>query len=185
MGMAFTLERYLQTAPAHFDLVPHPHTATSLQAAHACHISGSRFAKAVMLEDDERHYLMAVLPATQQVELDPICAYTGRRMHLADEEELAKIFPDCESGAVPPLGSAYGMRTVWDGTLLGQPDLYFEAGDHATLVHMKTSDFIRLLGDADTLDFAVPMRGNAIAWRDLDFTAMAADESWRDLDDSN
>lgn len=181
MSMAFTLERYLQRAPAHFDLLSHPHSASSLQTARLSGIPGTQLAKAVMLEDGAHRYLMAVLPASKKVEFAPICEYTGREMHLASEEEFNRVFADCENGAVPPLGKAYGMQTVWDETLLAEPDLYFEAGDHETLVHMKTSDFIRLLGDADPLDFAAPFNGELETWRDLDFS----DRGWYDSDDWN
>ncbi|HKO87142.1 MAG TPA: YbaK/EbsC family protein [Burkholderiales bacterium] len=156
MSMAFTLERYLQAAPAPFDLLSHRHTMTSLEAARVSQVRGTQLAKAVLVEDEAHRYLMAVLPATKKVELASISAYAGCEMHLASETEFKRLFADCESGAVPPLGSAYDMPTIWDKNLLAESDLFFEAGDHETLIHMKTSDFIRLLGDADPLDFAAP-----------------------------
>ncbi len=39
------------------------------------------------------------------------------------------------------------METVWDDSLMLQPELYFEAGDHEHLVHVKSRDFFRLLAD--------------------------------------
>lgn len=173
MSMASTLERYLHDFPAHYDLIDHPHTATALQAAGVSRIPRERMAKAVMLEDDSQHYVLAVLPATQKVELERLRDQTRRDLHLASEAAFGKCFADCERGAVPPLGAAYGVETIWDDGLLSAPDLYFEAGDHETLVHMKTSDFIRLLGDADRLDFAAPGNG------------ARAESMWIDADDSN
>ena len=173
MSIASTVERYLHSSPAHFDLIDHPHTATSLQAAGISHIPREKMAKGVMLEDDSDHYVLAVLPATQKVELDRLKAQMNRDFHLANERKFRKTFNDCEHGAVPPLGAAYGVETIWDEGLLGAGDLYFEAGDHKTLVHMKTSDFIRLLGDAQPLDFAAPE----------DFGG--AERLWMDTDDSN
>jgi prolyl-tRNA editing enzyme YbaK/EbsC (Cys-tRNA(Pro) deacylase) len=58
-------------------------------------------------------------------------------LRLATEAKLKYLLKDCEPGAVPPLGAAYGLETVWDDSLLEQSDTYFEAGDHETLVHMK------------------------------------------------
>ena len=43
---------------------------------------------------------------------------------------MGALFKDCEFGAVPPLGLAYGMSTVIDDCLSEQPEIYFEAGDH-------------------------------------------------------
>lgn len=183
MSMSFSVERYLRDAPAHYDLLSHPHAATSLQCARKGRVPGESLAKAVVLEDEAHHYVMAVLPATHKVQFELLHEGTGRSMYLADEQDLEKIFADCEAGAVPPLGVAYGLETFWDDGLLESGDLYFEAGDHETLIHMKTSDFIRLLGDADHMRFSVPGGINA----DLDFSDLAsdADLSWRDVDDWN
>lgn len=153
MGMAATLESYLRKHPAPFELLHHTHSATSLQSARTSHIPADRIAKAVMLEDDER-CLLAVLPATSRVRLGELSAHTGRVMRLADEEELRRVFTDCESGAVPALGCAYGLETIWDNSLEDGPDIYFEAGDHETLVRMRTSDFVRMIGDRQRTHFA-------------------------------
>lgn len=37
------------------------------------------------------------------------------------------------------------------------PELYFEAGDHETLVRVKTSDFIGLLEGASHMAFSAPI----------------------------
>ncbi len=52
---------------------------------------------------------------------------------------------DCEVGAIPPLGQAYGIRTVVDRQLLDQDDIYFEGGDHRSVVHLKGGSFRRLM----------------------------------------
>ena len=48
-------------------------------------------------------------------------------------------------GAVPPLGPAYGIESIWDEQLMNEPDLYFELGDHKHLVHVRTRDYLALL----------------------------------------
>ena len=37
------------------------------------------------------------------------------------------------------------METILDDSLLEQPDVYFEAGDHEHLVHLEAWDLVRLL----------------------------------------
>ena len=58
------------------------------------------------------------------------------------------MFPDCELGAIPPVGMLYDIDTVVDDSLLEQPDIYFEAGDHEHMIHMKRKAFGLLMGDA-------------------------------------
>ncbi|MGI9277308.1 MAG: YbaK/EbsC family protein, partial [Endozoicomonas sp.] len=61
------------------------------------------------------------------------------------EKELKELFPDCDSGAVPALGTAYGMNTCWDDELNSVQDVYVEAGNHRELVHMDREQFKQLM----------------------------------------
>ena len=70
-----------------------------------------------MLLEDERGYVMAVLPASHRVDLKKLRRKLHRKLELATEEELGEIFRDCEIGAVPPLGAAYGVPVVYDDHL--------------------------------------------------------------------
>lgn len=157
MGMAMKLADYLRAHPVQFDLLTHSHTGNSLQAAEAMHVPPGCLAKAVVLEDEGAHMLMAVLPASRKLKLADLRSHTGRMLRLATEAELRERFDDCELGAVPPIGKAYGMETILDDSLMAQPELYFEAGDHETLVRVKTSDFVGLLEGAPHMPFSAPV----------------------------
>jgi Ala-tRNA(Pro) deacylase len=157
MGMAMKLADYLHAHPVQFDLVTHSRTGNSLQSAEAMHVSPGCLAKAVVLEDEDARMMMAVLPASRKLKLDDLRSRTGRMLRLATEAELRERFDDCETGAVPPIGNAYGMETILDKSLMAQPELYFEAGDHETLVRVKTSDFVGLLEGAPHMAFSAPM----------------------------
>ena len=149
MTIAHTVRNYLEQQRVPFEVVTHSHTGSSLRTADQAEISPGRLAKAVLLEDDleHSHYLMAVVPATHRVQLGELSRRAGRPVHLATEEDAVGLFADCEAGAIPPLGPAYGVETIWEDSLMEQPDLYFEAGDHEHLVHLNSADFARLLPD--------------------------------------
>lgn len=147
MTIAATVENYLKQNQAPFEVVTHPHTRSSLKTANMAHIPSERLAKAVMLED-EAGYLMAVVPATYHVNLGALRHQLGRNVGLATESDVGRLFKDCELGAIPPLGPAYGIETVFDESLTQQPDIYFEAGDHEELIHMSRDLFVKLLGMA-------------------------------------
>ena len=68
----------------------------------------------------------------------------GQDIHLASEPEVAEVYRDCDRGAVPPVGPCYGLDVIIDTSIDQQPELYFEAGDHATLVHVTGGEFARL-----------------------------------------
>ena len=149
MTLAHTVELSLAQSDTPYELVRHSHTRSSLQTAHRAEIPPAALAKAVLLEDDleHNHFMMAVVPASHRVELAELARQAGRRVHLASEEDAAGLFGDCEAGAIPALGAAYGIETIVDDSLLAQPEVYFEAGDHELLVHVKAQDFGRLLSD--------------------------------------
>ena len=158
MPIAQTIQRYLAQHQVPFELVAHRHTGSSLDSASEAHIQPDRLAKAVLLADDleRRHFIMAVVPASHRVELDRLSQQAGRRMHLATEKDAAGLFVDCEAGAIPPIGPAYGVETILDDSLMEQPELYFEAGDHQHLVRLKTPNLVKLLAPCAHGQFSHP-----------------------------
>lgn len=148
MAVAITLQDYLNRWGVEYEVVPHPHTGSSLETAESAHIPGNNLAKCVMTED-YRGYLMVVIPANHQVEFSQLDYELDRRLELATEQELADIFTDCEVGAIPPLGEAYGIDVALDDSLTDCDDVYFEAGDHTELIHLSGEDFRDLMAGAE------------------------------------
>ncbi len=64
---------------------------------------------------------------------------------LSEENQAAGYFPDCDAGAIPPLGPAYGVKTLMDEALASLAYVYFESGDHRTLIRVDGVDFLELL----------------------------------------
>ena len=77
-------------------------------------------------------------------------------MSLADEDEIGCLFPDREFGAVPPVGAAYGLPVMVDDALAAQPDIYLEAGDHLSLLHVSGEQFAGLMQDVQHGRFSSP-----------------------------
>ncbi|MDR9437613.1 MAG: YbaK/EbsC family protein [Thiohalophilus sp.] len=144
MAIARTLQTYLAHKGIAYDLLPHRHTDTSVNSANSAHIPPDRLAKSVILED-ENGYVMAVIPANRHVRIGHLNRALNRRMGLATEAELSPLFSDCDPGAVPPLGDAYGIATVVDESLDECPEVFLEAGDHEDLIHLKGTAFRRLM----------------------------------------
>jgi len=146
MAIASTVSNFLMAQDVDYDVLAHPHTATSGESAQAAHVPGSRLAKSVILED-EQGFLMVVLPSSRQVNMQELHRQLNRNLVLATEHELGGLFADCEIGALPPIGSVYGVETVVDDAIAEQPDIFFEAGDHEQLIHVSGETFQTLLGE--------------------------------------
>jgi len=144
MGVAITLQQYLSHNAIAYDCVEHEHTGCAIRSAEASHISSDCLAKAVVLRRREG-YIIAVLPASRLVRLEEVGGWLKQPVALASEREIGALFPDCEAGAIPPIAAAYGLRSLVDDNLEAQPDIYFEAGDHRTLVHVAHDEFHKLM----------------------------------------
>jgi Ala-tRNA(Pro) deacylase len=153
MTIAPKLSEALVKAGVTYEVVEHPQAPSASRTAEAAHAPGNRLAKAVVLQDREG-YLLAVVPSTHRLDFDALEQLLGRRLELAREAEVGKLFPDCEVGAVPPLGDAYGLDMMVDESLTQEPEVYLEAGDHRRLVRVSGADFATLTGGARRAHFS-------------------------------
>jgi Ala-tRNA(Pro) deacylase len=153
MTIAKTVERYLQEHGTSYTLVHHPPSLSSKQTAAVAHVQPDQIAKAVVLGDD-KGFLMAVIPGDRHVELHKLSDKLRRQFVLVSEQRIAPIFKDCELGAIPPLGPAYGMHTIVDDSLVGREHVFFVGGDHDNLMRVDGEAFVRLLGEAQHGQFS-------------------------------
>jgi Ala-tRNA(Pro) deacylase len=155
MSISNTLRKYLVAHDVKVKLITHSPTGSSMESAEQAHVSGDALAKGVLVKDDEG-YLLVVVPSDYHVDLDSLRRFLGQPVELASEEELGDLFPDCELGAVPPLGHAYGIKTIWDPktTLGSERQVFFEAGDHVHLVRVSGEKFHELMAPADRGKFS-------------------------------
>jgi Ala-tRNA(Pro) deacylase len=154
MAIAITLKQFLADSGIDYEMLTHPRAVSSSKTAEVSHIPGARLAKAVVLKDGKDGYLLAVLPASHHIQLDALQGWLGRPVVLATEEEIEALFDDCDLGAVPPIGNAYGLDVVMDESLGGDDDVYFEGGDHATLIRVAGTSFDKLMGNAHQGQFS-------------------------------
>lgn len=151
MSMSQTVKHQMEANSINYELIHHPHTRSSMETAGAAHVASYHVAKAVIVKDDD-DYLMVVVPSSHHVHLGKLHQLLGEEVGLATEDELVSLFPDCEGGAIPPLGGAYKLITLVDPALLRQKEIYFESGDHENLIKVSGKQFIRLLSEAEPVE---------------------------------
>ena len=145
MTIATRVHQFLNEQQIPYSTVTHSPSHSSAQSAIAAQVPLQKVAKAVILKDDVNNYLMALIPASNRVRVRHINELTARDMSLATESEVNKRFTDCENGAIPPIGQPYNMDMIWDNRLGNTTDLYLEAGDHETLIHIKQQAFQKMM----------------------------------------
>lgn len=144
MDIAPTVVSELARQGITYDIIHHRHSDSSMNVAHSAHIPASKMVKSVILED-QLGYVMALIPANQHLKIRELNSRLNRELELASEEEIGQLFKDCEIGAIPPIGSAYGMEMIMDYNLDDNDDVYIEAGNHTDLLHLNASSFQKLM----------------------------------------
>jgi Ala-tRNA(Pro) deacylase len=123
----------------------HHRTAYTAQAvAEHEHVRGSRFGKVVVAIADGRPVLL-VMPAYARV--DPVRARTAlgaAEFRLAEEDEIARLLPDVEVGAIPPLRHWPDVEIWMDSSLQHEGEFVFQAGTHEETIHMDFADWVRI-----------------------------------------
>lgn len=153
--MASKLKKFLDRKQVSYETIAHIAAVTAQEIAAKAHVPGREFAKTVMVRLDD-HLAMAVLRADMMVNLDALQKVTGaKRADLASEADFCDLFPECETGAMPPFGNLYGLEVFVDAMLAEDEEIVFNAGTHEELVKMSYQDFERLVD---------PVRAN-LAWK--------------------
>ena len=156
MATAITVRQFLDDEDLPYEEIRHEPSHTSLQAAKSARIAPRLLAKAVLLVAEGR-YVMAIVPTARHVKLAELGQKFGRNFGMATEQTIKGIFRDCVPGAMPALGPAYGLETIWDDSLMNGPELYFEAGDHEHLIRMRTDDYLRVVRTCAHGEFTEPV----------------------------
>jgi Ala-tRNA(Pro) deacylase len=122
----------------------HVPTYSAQYAASVMHVPGKEVAKTVVLRTG-KDVLLAVLPASYQINLEKLSAAVGARVRLVEENECNGLFPDCEPGVFPAFGELYGLPVYLDGALAEDPEIILSAGTRSDAVRMGNADFVRMV----------------------------------------
>jgi Ala-tRNA(Pro) deacylase len=142
----------LRSEGVDFRLTHHDPVTTSAQAA-AVRGAELRSGAKAMLVKTKTGFVLAVLAADRKVDwklLAPLVGDKGAR--FATDEELRQA-TGLSKGAVPPLGLVFGLRTIYDHSLLEVEEINFNAGTHTDSVSMGRADLVRI-GGAEVAAFS-------------------------------
>ena len=136
-----SIHEFLREAHVAYTVVPHRPAYSAQEDAAAAHVKGRDWAKVVVCFVDGEP-IQAVLPAPLAVNLNSLLDLAGgSEIRLAQEDELRRLFPECEPGAMPPFGPMYGQSVFVDVLLAAEPEVAFNAGTHTEAIRMRWPDF--------------------------------------------
>lgn len=134
------VSQFLSELHVPFETLIHPPAFTAQKRAKFLHVPGKQVAKSVLLFGP-KEYFLAVLPATHHVDTEVLEFELGGPVRLAETDEVADVFRDCEWGVVVPFGTLYGLSIMLDDTIDPETILVFEGPTHAEAIRMRCRDF--------------------------------------------
>ena len=144
MAVSVLVQEFLRQSNVAYSVFPHTPAYTAQEEAAVTHISGRDWAKPVVCFADGEP-IQAVVPADLVIDLEQLLILVGAdRIRLATKDELAALYPDCEPGAVPPLGPLYHQPVFVDVALAREPQVVFNGGTFGDAVCMRYDDFAAL-----------------------------------------
>jgi len=144
MLMPERLESHLAQYHIAYSLILHGPAHSAQLAASFMHIPGKQVAKTVALCAGEKP-LLAVLPASHYINFATLSAIAGEKVQLMEEQKCNELFPDCETGAIPPFGELYDVPVYMDQALADDPEIVFSTGTASYSVRMGNADFVHLV----------------------------------------
>ncbi len=118
----------------------HDAVMTAQDLAAVEHVSGRHVAKPVVVKLDG-HLAIAVVAATERVNLAALEEALGVRAELVPEPEFEQAFRPCEAGAEPPL-ALFGIPIFVDQKLETEKTLLMAAGSHEDAVLLDTHEWL-------------------------------------------
>lgn len=138
------LESILRDRQIPFETHIHRPTYTARQLGQVEHVPDDMVAKPVIVKG-RSGFTMCVLPASRHLDLRRVAqVLADPDVRLAMESELVGLFPGCELGAEPAVGSLYGLRTIIDRRLEDDEYIITSSGTHEECVKMRREDWERL-----------------------------------------
>src|SRR5262245_39033097 len=123
----------------------HEDVSTAEELAEIEHFPADQVATLCAVLADNR-LLEVVVPATRTVDLKKVRAWAHcDEIHLASDEEMEQLFPDCQRGAVPPVRYWSSCPVLMDRWMDVDDDILFEASTHHDAIQMKFADWMRLV----------------------------------------
>jgi Ala-tRNA(Pro) deacylase len=135
---------YLDSQNVPYETLHHSQAFTAQEVAHSLHVSGKKCVKAVVASGDNK-LVIVVMPASHRLNFQELkSALKTDQLEMLLESELVDLFPDCDLGAIPPLGNLYGIEVWVDRAVANAERILFCAGTHEDCIRMRYSDFAKV-----------------------------------------
>ena len=147
MSVAPTVTRYFDQQQIPYKVHDVVSIDTLMGIAQKMGIPPSSLVYATVL-NDRFGVILVVIAAHRVVDHEKLSSLMGRKLVPASSSQVLSAFRDTDGVFVPPLGEAYGIRTIMDDEIVDNDMIYMVTGDARHIIQIRTKDFICLQGQA-------------------------------------
>jgi Ala-tRNA(Pro) deacylase len=138
-----TVMEYLQGRGVAFLVLPDPMAERPEDAARKHGFSVDEVVRTAVIAGRFGHSLM-VIPASRELDLDLVkAALDDPEARVASERDMARSFPDYETGSLPPLGLFFLAPMYVDPAVANSEAVIFHVGRVSLGIRMPTRDLFR------------------------------------------
>jgi Ala-tRNA(Pro) deacylase len=142
-----SLMTWLDSEGIEYELHEHERSLTALATARAEGVDPRSFEKVVWVRSAEGGDALMVVDSNDHLDLKKAReVLKSGRVKLVPEEEIEKLAPDCDPGAMPAVGSLFGIPTFADLAVREDPQVSFNAGSHTVAVRVDRVAWEEALG---------------------------------------
>lgn len=135
---------WLGSMDIEYELHEHERAITARATASAEGVDPRTFAKVLAVATPDGRRALVVLDAPDQLDLRKTCkALDVTDVRLLSEPELEALAPGCELGAIPAVGSLFGLTTYADYAVRDDFEISFNAGSHRVSVRVERAPWER------------------------------------------
>ncbi|MFV2062081.1 MAG: aminoacyl-tRNA deacylase [Chloroflexota bacterium] len=146
-GPMRSLLTWLDAESIEHEIHEHDRSLTATATARAEKVDPRSFEKVIWVRSAERGDALMVLDAEDHLDLRKAReVLRSGRVKLVSEDELERLAPDCEPGAMPAIGSLFGLPTYADLAVREDPEISFNAGSHTFAVRVDRAAWEKALG---------------------------------------
>ncbi|MEX1344774.1 MAG: YbaK/EbsC family protein [Candidatus Limnocylindrales bacterium] len=146
-GPMKSLMTWLDAAGIGYEIHEHDRALTALATARAEGVDPHTFEKVVWVRSADGGDALVVVDANDHLDLSKAReVLRSGRVTLVPEEELEQLAPDCEAGAMPAVGSLFGIPTYADLHVCDAAEISFNAGTHTHAVRVDRAEWEKALG---------------------------------------
>ena len=138
------LETYLEQINIWYRFIGKPETIHTTDASAASGIDLKRLTKALVLLDQDKNPIMAIIPGDCKLSFSKLKETTKSKSVFLVKFENAEQYSGYPPGATPMIHHKMQMKVVLDEKLMKYETIYGGGGIRTRILELRTNDVIRL-----------------------------------------